>query len=151
MLACENESRGAEIVFKDRGLKVSGRKEELVARVFAAAENDVKPIETAEEIEQEMQDEYMRKLVFKDYVIPDPFHLDGWLTEEEAIRLRPNILVEAAIRLGLANPACTAMPCEWLPNRATKPVPKPKITAIEDVIVSLAPKPDNNNKTEDNS
>ena len=25
--------------------------------------------------------------------------------------------VEAAVRLGLSNPACTAKPCEWLPNR----------------------------------
>ena len=25
--------------------------------------------------------------------------------------------IEAAVRLGLSNPACTAKPCEWLPNR----------------------------------
>jgi len=25
--------------------------------------------------------------------------------------------IEAAMRLGLSNPACTTKPCEWLPNR----------------------------------
>ena len=36
---------------KIRGLKVGGRKKELVARVFAAQENDVKPVKTAVEVE----------------------------------------------------------------------------------------------------
>ena len=34
-----------------RGLKVNGRKNELVARVFSASEHDVKPIKTVVEID----------------------------------------------------------------------------------------------------
>ena len=47
-----------------RGLKVSGRKVELVARVFAASENNVQPVKTAEEVEAEIADEYKAKLSF---------------------------------------------------------------------------------------
>ena len=36
-----------------RGLKISGRKVELVARVFSAHENNVQPVKTAVEIEIE--------------------------------------------------------------------------------------------------
>eukprot|EP00795_Rhopilema_esculentum_P006578 gene6578-12114_t len=90
---------------RPRGLKVSGRKEEQVARVFAAAENDVKPIKTAEEIEQEMQDDEVKLFTLADVA--------------EALKE-----VETPFILSTA-------------------VPKPKINAIEDVIVSLAPKPDN--------
>ena len=36
---------------KIRGLKVTGRMEELVARVFNAQKNDVKPWKTAVEVE----------------------------------------------------------------------------------------------------
>ena len=75
-----------------RGLKVSGRKEELVARVFAAKENNVQPIKTAQEVEMEIQKEYVEKLILNDYVIPDPFHLDNWCSEETGIFLWPNIL-----------------------------------------------------------
>ncbi len=35
-----------------RGLKVSGRKEELVARAFVAMENNVPIVRTAEEVEE---------------------------------------------------------------------------------------------------
>ena len=45
-----------------RGLKVSRRKEELVARVFVAIENDVPLQKTAEEVEQEIATEYETKL-----------------------------------------------------------------------------------------
>ena len=207
-----------------RGLRISGRKAELVARVFAAYENNVQPIKTATEVEIELQDEYLRKLVIEGKSMPDPFHLgDGWLSEEDGLvhwplvtypdifnylMLNPNDLsssdlndyknskgysyfkrgwlgyvsyndvdpastfcfiktdcraseklrdpphklwacvskkdaviksaycncmagmsgtclhvaamlyrVEAAVRLGLTNPACTAKSCEWLPNR----------------------------------
>ena len=35
------------------GLRITGRKQELVARVFAAAENNVQPVKSAMEIENE--------------------------------------------------------------------------------------------------
>ena len=68
-----------------RGFNVSGRKEELVARVFAASENKVQPIKTAQEIEVEFENEYGNKFIPEDYVVPDPFLPDNWLSEEEGI------------------------------------------------------------------
>ena len=49
---------------RHRGLKVSGRKVELVARVFATSENNVQPVKTAEEVEAKIADEYKAKLSF---------------------------------------------------------------------------------------
>ena len=40
------------------GLRVTGRKQELVARVFAAVENGVEPVKSAVEIEKEIRTEY---------------------------------------------------------------------------------------------
>ena len=209
-----------------RGPRVSGKKAILVARAFSAIENNVAIIKTAEEIEGEIQNEYLQKLKLEDLTIPDPLQLDiGWLDEEggtpfwpmvptlyiinflmidsevedlsdykgskaysyfkqgwlgsisyhqlgsskycllkvdcrpsERLRDVPHKLwiclskkegkvlrthctcmagmgstcnhivaalfrVEAAMRLGLINPACTTKPCEWLPNRKdVKPV-----------------------------
>ena len=45
-----------------RGLRISGRKVELVARVSSAVENNVQPILTAEEVELELKNEYNYKL-----------------------------------------------------------------------------------------
>ena len=57
-----------------RGLKVSGRKEELVARVFAAKENNVQPIKTAQEVVMEIRREYTEKLILNDcYTRPISF------------------------------------------------------------------------------
>ena len=78
---------------KIRGLKVTGRKKELVARVFNAQENDVKPVKTAVEVEAVLKNEYNKKLVVDDRKIPDPFHIShGWQTEEEGIVFWPKIL-----------------------------------------------------------
>jgi len=67
-----------------RGLKVTGKKNELIARVFVALENDVPIVKTAEEVEKEMATSYQDKLKLEDGVIvPDPFKLEsGWLKEE---------------------------------------------------------------------
>ena len=63
-------------------MEVSGKKAELVARVFCAYENDVQPTKTAEEVERELGNEYQAKLVIDDNCIPDPFVLNsGWLEE----------------------------------------------------------------------
>ena len=73
------------------GLKVSGRKEELVARVFAAKEKNVQPIKPSQEVEMEVHKVYVQKLILNYYVIPDPFHLDNWRSEVNGICLWPNI------------------------------------------------------------
>ncbi len=78
------------------GLKVSGRKEELVARVFVAIENNVQIVQTAEEVEAAVK-QYSSKLnIFisdevGSQVVPDPLKLtEGWISEEEGVKLWPN-------------------------------------------------------------
>ena len=67
-----------------RDLKVSGKKAELVARVFAASENNVPLKKTAAEVESDLRDEYQAKLLINSDLLPDPNHLtSGWLNEED--------------------------------------------------------------------
>ena len=76
-----------------RGLKVSGRKNELVARVFAASENGVKPIKTPVEVEADLKTEYLAKLKIADGNIPDPFKIPhGWMNEDEGMMFWPILL-----------------------------------------------------------
>ena len=71
---------------KIRGLKVTGTKKELVARVFAASENGVQPVKTAMEIESNLITEYKSKLKMNDFPIPDPFKIPhGWMEEDEGM------------------------------------------------------------------
>ena len=77
-----------------RGLRVTGRKNELVARVFVALENNVPIVKTAEEVEKELSVCYRDKLKLDDgSFLPDPFKVEnGWLKEEEGIRYWPPTL-----------------------------------------------------------
>ena len=63
---------------KLRRLKVSGRKCELVSRVFAAVENDIKIVKTAEEVEGQLRNEYHSKLIVTLYksLCYNVIHLD---------------------------------------------------------------------------
>ena len=73
-----------------RGLKVSGKKEELVARVFVAAENDVPIVKTAVEVQAEIAEDYDPKLLVEGVRIPDPFAIaNGWVPEDESMKLWP--------------------------------------------------------------
>ena len=62
-----------------RGLKVNGRKNNLVAKVFARSEKDVEPIKTAVEVETDSKTEYLAKLKIDDRNLPDSFKflMDG--------------------------------------------------------------------------
>ena len=73
-----------------RGLKVSGRKKELVAQTWCAIEQGI-PIQlTAEEVEKEIQNEYGNKLLVDDFLIPNPFDVkEGWMDEENGITQWP--------------------------------------------------------------
>ena len=67
-----------------RGLKVNGRKNEVVARVLAASENGIKTIKTAVEVEGDLKTEYWAKLKIDDRNIPDPFKVPhGWINEDD--------------------------------------------------------------------
>ena len=75
---------------KIRGLKVTGTKKELVARVFAASKNGVQPVKTAVEIESDLITDYENKLKIDDFPIPDPFKIaHGWMEEDEGITFWP--------------------------------------------------------------
>ena len=76
-----------------RGLKISWRKKEVVARVFAASENFVKPIKTAVEVEADLKIEYLAKLKIDDRNIPDPFKIPhGWMNEDQGMKFWPMLL-----------------------------------------------------------
>ena len=75
---------------KIRGLKVTGTKKELVARVFAASENGVQPVKTAVEIESDLITDYKNKLKIYDFAIPDPVKIPhGWIEEDEGMAFWP--------------------------------------------------------------
>ena len=60
---------------KVRGPKISGNKNELVARVFSAMENNVMPVKTAVEVEEDLEKESEKKLRVDDSLIPDAFKI----------------------------------------------------------------------------
>ena len=53
-------------------LKVSGNKNELVARIFSAMENNAMPLKTANEVEEGLKKEYEKKLRVDNQLILDP-------------------------------------------------------------------------------
>ena len=89
-----------------RGLKTSGKKIVLVSRVFSAMENNVMPIKTAEEVEDEIRMEYHDKLKLNDIEIPDPFKLmENWLSESEALSYWPTLLYPDIYNYLMFNPS----------------------------------------------
>ena len=76
-----------------RGLKVKGKKNQQMAKVFAASENGLKPIKTAVETEADFKPEYVAKLKIDDRHIPDPFQiLHGWMNEDEVMKFWSTLL-----------------------------------------------------------
>ena len=76
-----------------RGLRLTGKKDVLVARAFVAIENNIPIVQTAEEAKVELDKEYQMKLQLLGEVIPDPFILrEGWLSEQESIKAWPTTL-----------------------------------------------------------
>ena len=62
----------------------------MVARVFAASENGVQPVETAVEINSDLITDYKSKLKIDDFPIRDPFKiLHGWIEEDEGTTFWP--------------------------------------------------------------
>ena len=66
---------------KEGGLKTSGRRVELVARVFAACENNVLVVKSAIEIEADLIQDWI--VVVIDYKIRFPWKKDGWKKKKE--------------------------------------------------------------------
>ena len=77
---------GLKNYMKIRGLKVTGTKKELVARVFAASENGVQPVKTAVELESDLITLYKNKVKIDYFPIPDQFKIShGWMEEDEGM------------------------------------------------------------------
>ena len=84
----------------------NSRKKELVARVFNAQENNVKPVKTAVELEAVLKYEYSKKLVVDDRKIPDLFKMPhGWQTEQEEMAFWPMILYPDIFSYLVFNPS----------------------------------------------
>ena len=79
---------------KKRGLKVSGKKEELVAHVFAAAEQNMPVCLDAASRVAQMQCERESLLKTPEGVLPDPSELhNGWIGELNGMTKWPPILL----------------------------------------------------------
>lgn len=73
-----------KVFLRLRNLKITGKKEELVARVFADIEKKVQPVKGVAEIELELKKDYEKK--FDNRTIPDPFKIPhGWSDEAEGM------------------------------------------------------------------
>ena len=65
----------------------------MVARVFPAMENNVMPVKTAVEVEEDFKKEYEEKLRVDDRLFPNPFKIPHWwLEEDEGIAFWPMLL-----------------------------------------------------------
>ena len=70
-----------------RGLKVRVKKEELIARVFVLAENDVAVLKMAQEVQAEIEEDYVSKLQVEGALLTDPMSLiHGWVPLDEGVR-----------------------------------------------------------------
>ena len=79
---------------KKRGLKVSGRKQELVARVFAAVEQNIPVSESAAVLVAQASKEREILLVTPGENLPDPTTLvASWIGESEGMKLWPSIFL----------------------------------------------------------
>ena len=85
-LSSEMSLEELENYLRIRGLKVNGRKNGLVARLFAASNNGVKLIKTAVEIQADLKTEYLAKLKIDNRNIQDHFNSPhGWMNKGEGI------------------------------------------------------------------
>ena len=76
---------------KDRGIKVSGTKEMLQARVFTAQELNLPKVLSEAERDKVRNAEYTKLLYVDGETLPDPFYElpEGWLSEHAGIHLWP--------------------------------------------------------------
>ena len=79
--------------FRICALKVNGRKNKLVGRVFAASETGAKLIKNAVEVEADLKIDYLAKLKIDNRNIPYPFKIPhGWMYGDEGMQFWPMIL-----------------------------------------------------------
>ena len=79
---------------RKRNLKTSGRKDELVARVFAASEMKVPICATAVELALQTENEKAKLLQVSNICLPDPLKIkEGWIGEADGIKSWPPIFL----------------------------------------------------------
>ena len=62
----------------------------MIARVFAASENEVQPVKTALEIESDLTTDYKNKLKINDFPILDRFKIPhGWMRQDKGMAFWP--------------------------------------------------------------
>lgn len=79
-----------------RDLSQQGRKEELVARVFAAHEQNIPVKITQQQREQTLEKEYLSLLNTDEGQLPDPFGTleNSWIGEKEGMKLWPPTMIQ---------------------------------------------------------
>jgi hypothetical protein len=70
---------------RDRGLKTTWRREELLALAFGAEQLGIPPKPSALEEKKAKAAQYQDRLTVNGEKLPDPFMLKGWLDEENAL------------------------------------------------------------------
>ena len=91
-MVCQMRVEELKSFLKLRGLKTTGRKDELIARVFVAQENNVALIKDAVEVEEDLKRAYEDKLKLegRSTPLPDPFKIPhGWMEEEDGVVFWP--------------------------------------------------------------
>ena len=64
----------------------------MVARVFVAVENNVQPVLTATEVEDDLRKAYVKKLSIDGKTIPDPMKIPvGWMEEDDGVIFWPMV------------------------------------------------------------
>ncbi|XP_076076008.1 uncharacterized protein LOC143046832 [Mytilus galloprovincialis] len=76
---------------RKRGLRTSGKKEELVALVYSADLMKIKPVLTPAEERKLKADQYCDKLKAPKGIVPDPLIdlTSGWVTESKGVSMWP--------------------------------------------------------------
>ena len=90
-----------------RGLINNGRKQELVAGVLVAIENNMKVLSTAQQVEESLSYEYHEQLqTCEGAIIPDPVQLHkGWLDEDVENKHWPSTTYSEIFNFLLFHPA----------------------------------------------
>ena len=87
-----------KIFLRTKGLNVSGNKETLVARAFAAHDFGIANIPDQETVVRENLKDYKDLLLVEGQALPDPYEelksSDKWLTEGNGLKLWPPVYLQ---------------------------------------------------------
>lgn len=91
---------------RDRGLKTTGRKVELVALAYGANQMGVDTKKSCVEEKMKNKQDYLELLSINEETIPDPLFLKGWVSEQTGItQWPPTMYFDIAEYLSSASPS----------------------------------------------